>query len=243
MTRDQLVAAFRARVFDTAAPYLWSDLEAFEFLEDGYAEACERANLLRDSQTPAICEVAVVAATAAYQLDPRIISVERAKLDLQRTPLGLTATAEMDGPATRSAYRASDARYISGGWPAELGAGWETRTGAPRRALLDRETNHWQLRLNPIPTEDDTLRLIVFRLPLAALGANDEPEFSSRLHIRLVDWMEHRAYAKKDAETADVAKANAALAMFSSAFGERIDANRRRTQQDRAPKVTVFHEF
>lgn len=240
MTLQDLVEAFRSRAQDNAAPYLWSDAEVKEFANDAENEAAERASLLRDTTTAAICEVDVVAATAGYLLDARILRVERAKLDLGATPLSLTSTAAMDrgSGVTPRDWRAQAMSWQSGGF------GWEQRTGTPVMALLDREGSRWKLTLYPKPVADDTLRLQVFRQPLADMAANDdEPEIPARLHIRLLDWMMHRAYSKQDTETFDQAKADKAEAAFTRTFGERIDANARRKQDDRAPCVTVFQEF
>ena len=244
MDAGQLLSIFRSRVHDNVAPYLWSDPEAIEFLNDAQNEAAERARLLRDSTTAEICTVAVTAGTAVYLLDRRIISVERAKLDSQRLPMQITSTPEMDGP--RSATRPGWPQQwrANGTWLADSGAGWETQTGTPYFLVLDAEGDRWKARLAGVPTANDTLRLQVFRLPLADIeDEDDEPEISPRLHIRLVDWMEYRAYSKKDTETYDEKLAARAAGAFESAFGERIDANVRRKQEDRSPSVVQFREF
>ncbi len=242
MTLEDLIAAFRSRAQDTAEPYLWSDAEVKEFVNDAENEAAERASLLRDTMTVAVCEVDVVAGTAAYLLDARILRVERAKLDLGSVPLSLSSTAAMDRGAgvTPRDWRTQSLSWQSG----VSGSGWEQRTGTPAMALLDREGAQWKLTLVPKPVVDDTLRLQVFRQPLAPMAADDDtPEIPTRLHIRLVDWMMYRAYSKEDAETFNRTKAMEAEALFTRAFGERIDANARRKQDDRAPCTTVFQEF
>lgn len=223
MTMGELMDAFRARAFDTVVPYLWSDDEVREYADDAENEAAERARLLRDSTTAEICEVEVVADTAAYILDSRILSVERAKLDLGSSPLSLTSTPAMDAENGR----------------------WESCTGTPSRMVLDAEQGTWKATLNPTPQVNDTLRLQVYRLPIALLSTDESniPEIHPRLHIRLVDWMMARAYRKQDAETRDELKAQEHEAIFESAFGRRIDANVRRKQEDLVPSVVQFREF
>lgn len=242
MNRDDLFAAFRARAADTADPPLWSDAELQEFVDDAHNEAAERARLIRDSTTPEICAVDVVPGTAVYLLDRRILSVERAKLDLQSNPLRLTSTQAMDSPRGRAMpheWRSSGPSWIdSAGW------GWETQTGSPCYAVLDDEGGRWKLTLAPIPTVADTLRLQVFRLPLACMDdEEDEPEIPYRLHIRLVDWMMHRAYSKSDADMFDERKAAESEAIFASAFGQRVDSNVRRKQEDLSSSIVRFREF
>lgn len=244
MDAGQLLAVFRARVHDTVAPYLWADVEAIEFLNDAQNEAAERANLLRDSTTAEICQISVVAGTAVYLLDPRIISVERAKLDSQRQPMQITSTPAMDGPRSASRPGWPQQWRANGTWLADSGAGWETQTGTPYFLVLDAEGDRWKATLAGIPIVNDTLRLQVFRFPLADIEDEaDEPEIPARLHVRLVDWMEYRAYSKKDTETYDEKLAARAAGAFESAFGERIDANVRRKQQDRTPSVVQFREY
>lgn len=222
MNRQQLIDTFRRRAFDLARPYLWSNDELQEFLDDAHNEAAERASLLRDSTTDEICVIPIIAGTAGYDLDYRILSVERAKLDSQTRPMVITSTEELDLDHP----------------------GWESHTGSVMKVAIDAQGSGWRATLFGVPGADDTLRLHVFRLPMVSIvGDADEPEIHPRLHVSLVDWMMYRAYSKKDAETQDDAKAAEFEAIFTSAFGRRIDSNVRRKQQDRAPKVTQFREF
>jgi hypothetical protein len=222
MTLADLIDAFRARAQDTVEPYLWSDDEVREFATDAENEAAERGRLIRDSTTPEICVVEVLEDQAGYDLDSRIISVERAKMDGATLPLKLTSTDAMD-----------------------RNGAWEHRTGTPSYAVLDAEGPAWRLTLSPIPTADGTLRLQVFRYPIGPLSSDggNVPEIHARLHPRLIDWMLHRAYGKQDAETYDRVKAEQAEAVFTASFGPRIDANVRRKQADRATSVVQFQEY
>ena len=242
MTLGEIIANFRLRAFDSVAPYLWSDDELREFADDAENESCERAYLLRDTTTPEICNVSVIAGTASYLLDSRILVVTRAKLDNTAVPLGLMSTEAMDRTA---GAMPRDWRTQSRSWMADVGGGWEQRSGTPAVALLDPEGTRWKLTLTPKPVVNDTLRLQVFRLPIGPLSIDEGnvPEIPYRLHPRLVDWMMYRAYSKQDVETKDTVKAAQAEAAFAASFGPRVDANVRRKQLDRAPNVTVFREF
>jgi hypothetical protein len=223
VTRDQIIDAFRRGVFDTVKPYLWSNDDAEEYLEDALAEACERALLLRDSMTPEICTLTIAAGVSTYLLDKRIIEVTRAKLDSASVPLVLTSTEALDrGERGWQSYGEAGVTHLA----------------------LDAEGKRWKATLVGTPSAADVLRTTVHRMPLRALcDGKDVPEIPDRLHIRLVDWMRHRAYLKQDAETMDAKKADDAAAAFASAFGPRIDANARRTQRDLGPSVIQFAEF
>jgi hypothetical protein len=242
MNLGDLINVFRQRSFDTKDPQLWSDDELAEFADDAEAEAAERARLIRDSTTEAICQIIVGANTAAYLLDPRILSVERAKLDSVAVPLALSSTPAMD---QNMGNRPRDWRSFSGNWAGGIGGGWEDRQGTPSIAVLDAEGAGWKLTLSPRPTKADVLRLQVFRLPLQPLSTDGDnvPEIPPRLHVRLVDWMMYRAYSKQDAETFDAGIAAKHEAIFTAAFGPKIDANTRRKQEDRTSSVVQFREF
>lgn len=241
MNLADLITVFRARTFDTEAPYLWSDDELGEYATDAENEAAERAKLIKDSTTAEICQVAVTAGNAVYYLDQRVITVERAKLTLGNYPLDLSSTAQMDN-GTRPVVNQWRSTPTYNNW---LGTDWQKATGTPVRLLLDDEQSRWKATLYPIPVVNDTLNLTLYRLPLGPLSTDqgNVPEIPYRLHIRLVDWMMARAYRKQDAETRDEAKADRYEAAFAQTFGERIDANARRKQEARAPVVVQFQEF
>jgi hypothetical protein len=213
VNRLQLIDAFRARVQDTKAPYLWNEADELqEFLDDAHNEAAERARLLRDTTTAEICEIAIEANIATYPIDQRVLEVLRAKLDDQQRPLVLTTTESLDID-----------------WP-----GWEDETaGVPERLAIDPAGAGWEARLVPAPTANTLMRLQVYRLPLASIAKDkDEPEIHPRLHVGLLDWMEYRAYSKKDAETQNDEKAAASAAAFAANFGPKRDAKTNRAQHD-----------
>ena len=212
MNRAQLFDAFRSRSHDIAAPYLWSDDELQEYLDDAENEATERALLLRDSETPEICEVVIAAGIATYALDSRVLEVLRAKLDIHIRPLGLTTTEGLDRD-----------------WPA-----WDVEVaGEPKCLAIDALGAEWQARLVPPPSVATVLRLHVYRLPLTPLGSDKcAPEIHPRLHIKLLDWMCYRAYSKHDAETKNDEKAMNYAAAFAANFGPKHDAKANRAQHD-----------
>jgi hypothetical protein len=243
MNRAELIEAFRSDVGDEKEPFLWTEADVQRYLDDAISEACDRARLIRDTTTAAICEITVTALTASYALDGRILHFERAKLDNSTVPLEITSTAALDAsiPAVPRTWRP---RSSFGYWSA-FGSSWETAKGRPNVIAIDREGAGWTGRLVPIPTSDTVLRLHVFRGPLESLTEDaDEPEgIESRLHLRLLDWMKHLAYSKQDTETKDAIKAMDYADRFTLAFGGRIDANQRRLQENNAPHVVEFVEF
>lgn len=225
MKRPELLAAFRQDADDEANAHLWSDAELLRFLNDAQREACERAHLLRDASTAAVCQVAVVAGTAVYPLSALILRVERAQLRLDALPLSVSSTPEMDARA----------------------GNWQSWRGRPRWLVVDSDAGSstgLSGRLCPTPTEADTLDLVVSRLPLAPMNTDDDaPEIGARLHLGLVQWMLHLAYLKRDVETFNETKAALHETIFSQLFGERIDANAQRKQAERRTHTVQFREF
>jgi len=197
MKLRELIAIFRAEVDDVAEPYLWTEEDLIDYANDAENEACRRARLLIDSTTTAICQIALLANTASYALDERVIFVRRAKLASSSLPLNRASVRDLDDSAP----------------------GWDTHTGPVRSYLTDVDTG--KLRLYRIPTVVNTLNLIVVRLPLTPMNdIDDAPEIHGRYQRNLRHWMKYRAYSKQDAETLDAKKAAEGMALFEQEFGK-----------------------
>jgi hypothetical protein len=179
---------------------LITDAEHIEFANDAELEACRRGRLILDSTTTAICQIAVVANTASYSLDPRVQSIRRAKLT------GLL-------PLKRRNLQDMDSQY----------PGWDdAATGMPIVFIPD---DTGQIRLWPTPSANTTLSMIVVRSPLAEMNdETDSPEIAPRFHRSLRYWMMYRAYSKQDSQANDPKKALESLAMFEQEFGQKSSA-------------------
>lgn len=199
MTLGELVELVRNELDDATQPYLWSDQELIEYFADAENEAARRARLLIDSTTAEICEIAVVANTAEYELDSRVLFIRRATLDFQRM--------------RRASYRDLDAQL----------QGWEEDEGNTSHFITDLDTG--KVRLYPIPTANATLRMTVARLPLVEMNAlDDKPELKPHYHRSLRFWAMFRAYMKQDSETYNKGRADSALALFEQEFGKKSSA-------------------
>lgn len=202
MEAGDLLTKFRVRVDDLAEPPLYSDEEAYAFLNDAVRQAALRKRLLLDNSTSDVCVYAVDAGTegiATVALHSRVLAVRSARWSGSTTPLALTTLKVMDQDRPE--------------WPTET-------AGLPTRLIVDRESG--KIDLWPVPAEAGTLTLAVWRLPLdteACEAETDEPVVDEAFHIDLIDWMEHLAYLQKDSEQNDPARANAAEARFTAKFG------------------------
>lgn len=202
MTVVELMALYRNRTQDVAAPYLWSDEEIVEYADDAQNEACRRAHLLIDSRSE-VSTAAITAGDPVAEIDSRVISIRRARRGSDSMPVRRMSVRDMDQQLP----------------------GWEgvTSPSHPSVFLPDWETG--VARLYPPPLIDDELKMTVVRLPLAPI--TDESvalEIAPQYHRALLDWMLYRGYSKADPETLDTAKAKAAEAKFEAEFGEKTGA-------------------
>lgn len=197
----EILAQCREELDDVEPDYLWSDATLINHINEAQREAARRARLLVDSSSD-ICTILVTAGTALYALSPKIIRTLSVMPSWDTRPLVRTVTQEMD-------MRVSN-------WRAETNP-------RPTHVLFDFESG--KLRLYPTPSEDGSLNLRVYRIPLTNMtGDNDEPEIKEVYHDKLVHWVCHRAYLKPDSDTYNKNASLEALAAFEREFGARPDA-------------------
>jgi hypothetical protein len=195
-----LITITRSEMDDKTEPYLITDTEHIEFANDAELEACRRGRLILDSTTTAICQIAVVANTASYNLDSRVQSIRRAKLT------GLL-------PLKRRNLQDMDSQY----------SGWDDASASTPSVFMTDDTG--KIRLWPTPSANTTLSMIVARSPLAEMNdETDSPEIAPRFHRSLRYWMMYRAYSKQDSQANDPKKALESLAMFEQEFGQKSSA-------------------
>lgn len=216
------IAEFRDTVADHAVPPFWSSENIVSYLNEAVQEACERAKLIEDRSTPTVCSLTLQAGESTYQLHPSVFEIKR--LTFRGRPLDETSVEELDADAP----------------------GWEARSGQPRLFIFEQASGirPAQVRLVPTPTATDTIALTVCRGALKPLSADNDagrPELPERFHLRLMEWMLHRAYLKQDADAFDPNKSAVSLGLFVQAFGERPDANVQRKQRDRRPPVVQIN--
>lgn len=205
MTLDDMVARVRSRIDDLAEPYLWSDDEIYASINEAEREACIRANLIYDGTTPEVCEIAVLAGVATYAPNAKIHKIDSA-----------VAT---DVYGIRHYLTVTDRKTLDRLFP-----GWRTVDSSTNTTHLIHDES--RIELWPAPAVDMQLSLGVYRLPLADMEIGvDEPEIHAVHHDRLIDWPVFRAYSKRDPDTYDPIKANAAEQDFTRSFGYRPDAN------------------
>lgn len=216
------ITEFRDTVADHALPPFWSSENIVRYLNEAVQEACERAKLIEDRSTPAVCSLTLEAGVSTYNLHPSVLEIKR--LTLNGHKLDETSEDELD----------------------EDSPGWELLSGRPSHFIFEQASGVQPPRLRFVrsPMSAGSVALTVFRGALKPLSADVDtakPEIHERFHERLMGWVLHRAYLKQDADSFDPGKAAQSLSMFVEAFGERPDANVQRKHRDRRPPVVEIN--
>jgi hypothetical protein len=202
MKTSEIIAQFRDMMDDVAAPYLYANTIILRYLNNGENEAARRARLLVDSTTPELTRYTIKAGREWLTLDKRVIFVKRFMITNQTEPV-------------RRAHRDDMDRNVPG---------WESHTGSVIGYIPNMETG--KLRLYRDPDADYAASLTVVREPLKPMTADEncEPEIASRYHDKLVHWMLHEGYLKRDCDAYNPERAADHLALFESEFGKRSSA-------------------
>ena len=196
MNLKELIAEFRTVTDDLTYPYFWSDAEIIGYANEAERQAARRALLLMDVETSELCRYTVLAGQALLRLDSRVIMVRRLRLIGQNRALAIRSWREVE----------------------ELTPAWEQSVGDPVVAIPDWQTG--AMRLAPIPTNDDSALVAVFRLPLVSMATStDCPEINPSYHLTLVSSMLAQGYSKHDSETFDPEAAAFYEAQFTAAVG------------------------
>ncbi|MBV6342489.1 DUF6682 family protein [Candidatus Magnetobacterium casense] len=203
MTLSELIVAARVSFLeDNVSPQLWSDLELKRYANEAEVEACRRSELLFDSTTPDVCQIAVVADVATYPLHSKIRRIVSAILGSSDYVLRQFARHQMDrqtGPLLN----------------------WRFSSGQPSGYLVDVTS----IRFFPTPVSADTVSLEVVRFPLHDMvNVNDTPEIPESYHYGLVKWMCHLAYSKSDSDGFNAGLSQMYEARFAQEFGLRMSA-------------------
>ena len=183
MNSTEILEVFRETVSDEEIPYLWSDAEAYRFMNDAQRVFCRETGGLGDGSS-VLTQLAYDGTTDWVTVSPLILKFR----DATDNATGKEVTI----------VNYEDLR--------KHGLAFDGRTGPVRNLVIGIEAG--RARLYPAPTEAGQINLIVDRLPLKQITDSDQKlEIADQHHEHLVLWMAHRAYNKQDAETMNNRKA------------------------------------
>ena len=184
MKAGEIVTKFRERMRDTTGDYLWSDTEAYYYLDDAQKQFCRETGGIADA-TSALTTISVTTGDKWIPYDSRIMRIRTARRTVDNVSVPVINNADVQ--------KNLDLFIMAPGKPDLLAIGMDDNN----------------LRLFPEADDDYDIELTLFRLPLTDLnGENDELEIAPHHHIHLVYWMGYLAHLKKDAETFDEQKAS-----------------------------------
>lgn len=178
---------FRSDVRDEATPYLWSSAEIYSYIDDAQKMFCRLEGGISDA-TSAVAQVAAVASQPFSTISPKILKI-------------------------RQLVRA-DGQFIEMLNFEDL-CKTDILTGPLRYAVSGMEPN--KLRWVPIPIANETVSMVVYRMPLLAItGTGQALEIDEQHHRHLLNWMKHLAHQKQDAETYDKGRSDMFRAEFQA---------------------------
>lgn len=179
MNTTELLAVFRAEVFDTVAPYLWSDPLIYTYIDDAQKQFCRDTYGIEDARS---FKLSIKAdGTVWYAIDPLILKLRDA-ID----------------PAT-----GSDVPMIAIEKMRENGMKFDGTVG-PLRALVT-GMEKGMVRAYPVPNVASTVELRTFRLP-NDVAAGDDFEIDPQHVLPLLYWVKSKAYGVQDADAYDPKK-------------------------------------
>lgn len=190
MTPAEVVDLFRTQVHDVAEPYLWSDDEAFEFLNDAQTMFCRLTDGLADATTPDVTTLNIVPGQSLYPMHPSIKYIRHAT----------RADNGRDVPVMNADAHQSEVQR----WAGPYGSNTASQPGVLRRLVLGEDEA--QILAYPQPAETVTVMLAVYRLPLEDITASSatlDPLLAPIHHRHLTLWMRHLAFGKADSEVYD----------------------------------------
>ena len=184
MTPAALLAMFRSEVKDAVAPYLWSDADVFQYIWDAEQMFCRLTNGITDASTAAVVDIPVAAGATWLTLHASILKIRGATRTSDGAELTILNYEDLAGRGLR----------------------FDGKKAPVSTVIVGMEEN--KLRLHAVASAVDAIKLLVFRLPLAASYSAVSPSFeiTATHHYHLLDWVKSLAYLKQDAETFDKSK-------------------------------------
>jgi hypothetical protein len=219
----------RSRLDDLKAPYLWSDEELLDAINDTVRDAAVRANLtVQDEVLLPFTQKVDLTWNSKYALPSGYLKVKSVYLTSQPTYTLL-----------QTSIRKQEQMY----------GGRLNQTGSPYAYALDKtqagsgDDTGIQVRTITFigtPKAADTAHLDVIRLPTLLESDGDVPEIDEIWHPDLVFGITGLAYLKRDADTYDPERSARDLQLFSDRFGDRLPAVVIRERQTDVPlEMTV----
>lgn len=223
MTPAEVLAQFRIEVQDQAEPYLWSDVELYRYMTEAQEMFCRLGGGIADSTTASIVEIEATISEEFSDISPKILKIRQARRAEDNRVIDIINFEDFERPSLITDYGHS-VTYNMDDTEGEL-------------QIMVTGMEQDKVRWYHIPAETQTVKLIVYRLPLYDDITGQTIEIHSQHHMELIHWMKYRAYCKQDAEAYDRSKADD----FKARFLESCDmAKREREKREHKPRAVVY---
>jgi len=185
-TAEELHDLFRAEVddLDPSDP-LWSEVEVYSYMDRAQKRFALKTDCFSDTDTAAITTDDEFVAISS-----RFTKIRSAKLASSGRSLRIYNYSDIETESYDDDYGSNIFQ-----------TNWEALAGTPNVIVLDMKANNG--RLVGIPVADDTLNLVVFRMPLTDIeDEHSSLELTDTEHqLALMLYMQHLAYSKQDTDT------------------------------------------
>jgi hypothetical protein len=213
MNSTELLARFRLDTRDTGHPQLWSDDEIYSYLDDAQKMFCRLTGGLADATSSACARLKAKSGVSYAALSPRVLKV-RAAFGADGKKLDIVNFEDLEFSSTSGE---------------ELFAG---TTGTVTTVIVGMEPN--KVKLINTPDADQTINLIVYRLPLDDITESGmDLEIDEQHHLALLKWAQRLAHMKTDAETYDRGRADQFELEFRNYCEQARDERGRREHKHR----------
>lgn len=230
LTLADLLRRTRSRLDDSVAPYLWSDSELIDCINDTIADAAIRANLSVQDDVPIVFTQNIdLTWKAKYALPSNALSVKSVYL-----------VSQPSYPLVRTSFNSIERNTNT----------IATQLGSPYAFALDQTkagTGDYSgmyvraITFIGIPTVADTAMLSIVRLPNILEASDDVPEMDESFQPDLIYGITGLAYLKRDTDTFDPKRSQRDLQFFSDRFGERLPAVVIRERQTDVPIEMILY--
>lgn len=217
---EELHDLFRAEVddLDPSDP-LWSAAEVYSYMDRAQKRFALKTDCFSDTDT-----VAITADNEFVTISSRFTKIRSAKLASSGRSLRIYNYSDIETESYDDDYGSNIFQ-----------TNWEALAGTPNVIVLDMKADNG--RLVGVPVADDTLNLVVYRMPLTDIVDDTSSlELADTEHqLALMVWMQHLAYSKQDTDTF-----NARIAADKkNDFDDYVDEARLRYQRLRRKPGTV----
>jgi hypothetical protein len=195
MESHELMSIFRSDVVDDVEPYLWGDVEAYQYMNDAYSMFVRLTGGIADGSS-AVTTLTATADTKTTALSESILRIRTAtNVTDQNRPVKIINVQDVE---TLTSEDYGVIRHIN----------LVDTVGDVRYMIIGEEDAY--VRWVNIPAVDTTIQLVVERLPVNPVCKPKQlfAGVGSEHHYHFLKWMRHLAYRKQDADTFNLVKSD-----------------------------------